>query len=154
MERHIEIQKDLYHNFIDFKKAFDRVWHDGVWSSLQKYGINSNIISMIKALYCNSSSAVPINNIQGNTLKTTVGVRQGCLLSNLLLNLFLEEIIADIQNNNTSSISIGGLSISNLKFADDIDLIAGNTQEQQTLTDKLSNNASKYGMEISIDKVK
>ena len=133
MERHIESQKDLYHNFIDFKKVFDRVWHDGLWSSLQKYGINSNIISMIKALYYNSSSAVLINNIQGNILKTTVGVRQGCLLSPELCNVFHEEIMADIQYNHTSSISIGGLSISNLRFADDIDLIAGNTQELQAL---------------------
>ena len=101
--------KDLYHNFIDFKKAFDRVWHDGLWTSLQKYGINSNIISMIKYLYCNSSSAVLINNIQGNTFKKTVGVRQGCLLSPVLFNVFLEEIMDDIQNNYTSSISIGGL---------------------------------------------
>ena len=125
MERHIESQKDLYHSFIDFKKAFDRVWHDGLWSSLQKYGINSNIISMIKSLYCNSTSAVIINNIQGNTFKTTVGVSQGCLLSSVLFNVFLEEIMADIQNNHTSSISIGSLPISNLRFADDIDLIAG-----------------------------
>ena len=72
MERHIESQKDLYHNFIDFKKAFDRVWHDGLWSSLQKYGINTNIISMIKSLYCNSTSAVIINSIQGNIFKITV----------------------------------------------------------------------------------
>ena len=36
--------------------------------------------------------------------------------------------------------------INNAVFADDIDLIAGNTQELQALTDKLSNNASKYGM--------
>ena len=60
--------------------------------------------------------------------------------------------MADIHNNHTSSISISGLPISNLRFADDIDLIAGNTQELQALTDKLSNNASKYGMEISIGK--
>ena len=109
---------------------------------------------MIKALYCNSSSAVLINNIQGKKFKTTVGIRQGCLLSPVLFNVFIEKIMADIQNNHTSSISIGGLSISNLRFADDIDLIAGNTQELQTLTDKLSNNASKYGMVISIEKSK
>ena len=70
------------------------------------------------------------------------------------IQCILEEIMADIQNNHTSSISIGGLPISNLIFADDIDLIAGNTQELQALTDKLSNNASKYGMEISIEKSK
>ena len=62
--------------------------------------------------------------------------------------------MADIQNNHTSSIPIGGLPISNLRFADDIDLIAGHTQELQALTDKLSNNSSKYGMEISIEKSK
>ena len=154
MERHIESQKDLYHNFIDFKKAYDRIWHDRLWSSLQKYDISSNIISMIKSLYCNSTSAVLINNIQGNTFKTTVGIRQGCLLSPVLFNVFLEEIMDDIQNNHTSSISNGGLTISNLRFADDIDVIAGNTQELQALTDKLSNNASKYGMEISIENSK
>ena len=109
---------------------------------------------MIKALYFNSSSTVLINNIQGNTFKTAVGVRQGFLLPPVLFNVFLEEIMADIQNNHTSSISIGGLSISNLRFNDDIDLISGNTQELQALTDKLSNNASKYGMGISIEKVK
>ena len=100
---------------------------------------------MIKALYCNLSSTVLINNIQGNTFKKTVGVRQGFLLSPVLFNVFLEEIMADIQNNHTSSISIGGLSISNLRFTDDIYLIAGDTQELQVLTDKLSNNTSKYG---------
>ena len=154
MVRHIESLNDLYHNVIDIKKAFDRVWHDGLWSSLQKYGININIISMIKALYYNSSSVVLINNIQGNTFKTIVGVRQGCILSPVLLNVFLEEIMADIQNNHTSSISIGVLSISNLRIADDIYLIAGNTQELQALTDILSNNASKYGMDIIIEKSK
>ena len=157
MEKHIESQKDLYHNFIDFKKAFDcvwHVWHDGLWYSLEKYGINTNIISMIKFLYCNSTNAVLINNIQGNTFKTTIGVRQECLLSPVLFNVFLEKIMADIQNNHTSSISIGGLSISNLRFSDDIDLIAGNTQELQAFTDTFSNNASIYGMEISIEKSK
>ena len=142
MERHIESQQDLYRNVIDIKKAFDRVWHDVLWSLLT-FGINSNIISMIKSLYCNSSSAVIINNIEGNTFKATVGVRQGCLPSPVLFNVFLEEIIADIQNNHTSSISIGGVSISNLIFENYIDLIAGNTQELQALTEKLSNNAIK-----------
>ena len=118
------------------------------------YITNSNIISIIKSLYYNSSNTVLINNIQGSIFKITVGVRHGCLLSPVLFNIFLEEIMADIQNNHTSSILIGGLSISNLRFADDIYLIAGNTQELQALTDKLSNNASKYGIEISIEKGK
>ena len=64
------------------------------------------------------------NSIQGQMFKTIVGVRQGCLLSPVLFNLFLEEIMAGIQDEHISKISIGGRNLSNLRFADDIDLIA------------------------------
>ena len=154
IEKHLESQKDLYHNFIDFKKAFDRVWHEGLWSTLNKYGIDYNITLMIKSLYKNSTSAMLFNSIQGQMSKITVGVRQGCLLSPVLFNLFLEEIMAGIQDEHISTISIGGRNLSNLRFADDIDLIAGSNDELQTLTNKLSSSASRYGMQISAEKSK
>ena len=90
MEKHIETRKDVYHNFVDFKKEFDRVWHKGLWQSMENVGISQEIIDIIKSLYDNSSSAVLINNITGSFFNTTVGVRQGCLLSPVLFNIFLE----------------------------------------------------------------
>ena len=57
---------------------------------------------------------------------TTVGVRQGYLLSPVLFNLFLEEIMAGIQDEHISTISTSGRNLSNLRFADDIDLIGNN----------------------------
>ena len=89
---------------------------------------------MIKSLYKNSTSAMLFNSIQGQMFKTTVGVRQGCLLSPVLFNLFLEEIMAGIQDEHISTISIGGRNLSNLRFADDIELIA----EDQTMNFKHS----------------
>ena len=151
IEKHLESQNDLYNNFIDFKKAFNRVWHEGLWSTLNKYGIDSNITLMIKSLYKNSTSAMLFNSIQGQMFKTIVGVRQGCLLSPVLFNLFLEEIMARIQDENISTISIGGRNPSNLRFADDIDLIARSNDELQTHTNKLSNSASRYRMQISAE---
>ena len=48
MEKHWEHQKELYHNFIiDFKIAFDRVWHEG----LKEYNTYSQLIEVIKSLY-------------------------------------------------------------------------------------------------------
>ena len=67
--------------------------------------------------------------------------------------LFLEEIIA-VQDEDISTISISNRNLSNLRFADDIDLIAGSKDELQTLTNKLSNSASRYGMQISAEKSK
>ena len=86
------------------------------------------------------------NSIQGQMFKTTVGVKQGCLLSPVLFNLFIKEIMAGIQDEHISTILIGCLNLSNLRFADDIDLIAGSNDELQILI-KQSNNASRYGMQ-------
>ena len=109
---------------------------------------------MIKSLYKNSTSAMLFNSIQDRMFKTTVGVRQVCLLCPVLFNLFLEEIMAGIQDEHVSTISIGGRNLYNLRFADDIDFIAGSNDELQTLTNKLSNSASRYGMQISAEKSK
>ena len=116
--------------------------------------IDSNITLMIKSLYKYSTSAMLFNSIRCQMFKTTIGVRQGCLLSPVLFNLFLEEIMAGIQDENISTISIGGRNLSNLRFTDDIDLISGSNDELQTLTNKLRNSASRYGMQISAEKSK
>ena len=57
-------------------------------------------------------------------------------------------------HNFKSTISIGGRIISNLRFADDIDLMGGNNDELQELRYRLSNSAREYGMEISSEKSK
>ena len=96
IEKHLEFQKDIYHNFIDFKKDFDRIWHERLWSTLNKYAIDSNMTVMITSLYQNSTKAILFNSIYGQMFNITVGVRQGCLLSSMLLHLFIEEIMAGI----------------------------------------------------------
>ena len=97
---------------------------------------------------------VLLNNNVSNYFRTTVGVRQGCLLSPILFNLYLENIMRETLHNFKSTISIGGQIISNLRFAHDIDLMGGNNDELQELTDRLSNSAREYGMEISSEKIK
>eukprot|EP00745_Piridium_sociabile_P015091 TRINITY_DN22265_c0_g1_i1.p3 TRINITY_DN22265_c0_g1~~TRINITY_DN22265_c0_g1_i1.p3 ORF type:complete len:106 (-),score=22.03 TRINITY_DN22265_c0_g1_i1:311-628(-) len=62
IEKHLQHQHDLYHNFIDFKKAFDRVWHEGLWQVLKNFNFDTNLIEVIKALYADSTSAFILNN--------------------------------------------------------------------------------------------
>ena len=47
-EKYLQHQQDLYYVFIDFKKAFDRVWHAAVWATMKKYNISTNLIRVIK----------------------------------------------------------------------------------------------------------
>ena len=89
-ERYRQHQQDLYHVFIDFKKAFDRVWHEALWATMRLYNINISLITVIQKLYEKATSAVCFNNSIGDWIKTSVGVRQGCLLSPTLFNIMKE----------------------------------------------------------------
>ena len=60
-EKYIQHQQDLYHVFIDFKKAFDRVWHAALWTTMKKYNISTNLIQVNKNLYNKATSAVLFN---------------------------------------------------------------------------------------------
>ena len=154
MEKHIEQQRPLFHNFIDFKKAFDRVWHQGLWDTMASFGIDTELINIIRSLYESTSSSVLLTNQIGPTFCTKVGVRQGCLLSPQLFNIFLERIMQVTLQNHESSIKIGGRQISNLRFADDIDSLAGSEAELQSLPDSLEKASTSFGMEISHSKSK
>ena len=61
-EKYLEHQQDLYHVFIDFKKAFDRVWHQALWATMKLYNINANLIKVIEQLYSKATSSVYHNN--------------------------------------------------------------------------------------------
>ena len=43
-EKYFQHQQDLYHVFIDFKKAFDRVWRTALWATMKKYIISVSLI--------------------------------------------------------------------------------------------------------------
>ena len=81
MKNIYECEKNLYHNFIDFKKAFDRLWYKGLWHTMNRFGISYDITESIKALYANSECSDLMENNIGDPFKTYVGVRQGCPLS-------------------------------------------------------------------------
>ena len=57
-EKYLQHQQNLYHVFVDFKKAFDRVWHAAIWSTMKLYNINANLIKVIESLYIKATSAV------------------------------------------------------------------------------------------------
>ena len=76
-EKYLQHQQNLYHVFMDFKKAFDRVWHEALWATMRKYNINASIIRAIGNLYDKAQSAVLFNGSTGEWFRTTVGVRQG-----------------------------------------------------------------------------
>ena len=149
---YLKHQQNLYHVFIDFKKAFDRVWHEALWATMRKYNINASIIRAIENLYDKAQSAVLFNGSTGEWFRTTVGVRQGCLLSPTLFNIFLERIMSEVLDDHEGSVSIGGRLITNFRFADDI--VVNAEEEKKGWIDRLDRTTTRYKMEIGADKTK
>ena len=108
----------------------------------QKLDIEKGLVEDIQALYENSSSAVLLNSQLGEFFMTTVAIRRGCLRSAILFNFVLEKIMQDTIDDHHTSISIGGRSIRNLRFADDIDFKGGSNYQLQDLTNRLIDRAT------------
>ena len=90
----------------------------------------------------------------GDWFRTTVGVRQVCLLSPTLFNIFLERITTDTLEDHEGIVSIGGRTITNLRFADDMDSLAREEEELAKLVERLDKASTAYSMEISAEKTK
>ena len=101
-----------------------------------------------------ATSADCFNGSTGGWLRAAVGVRQGFLLSSTLFNILLERIMADALEDHKSTVSIGGRTISNLRFADDIDFLAGCELELANLVERLDETSTAYDMQISAEKTK
>ena len=81
--------------------------------------------------------AVLFNGSTGDWFRTTVGVRQGGLLSPTLFNILLERIMCEALDDHKGSVSIGGRLITNFRFADDIVVNAAEEEEAGVLIDLL-----------------
>ena len=88
----------LYVCFVDFKKAFDSVWHNGLFRKLENKGINGNFLNLIKSIYAKTKCAVKINGKVTNSFNYLKGVQQGNPLSSTLFNLFVNDIFDEIKN--------------------------------------------------------
>ena len=90
-EKYLRHQQDVYNVFIDFNKAFDRASQAALWATMKKYNISTNFIRIIKHLYDKSTTAALFNGSIRDWFRTTVGFRQGCLLSLTFLAYFWKE---------------------------------------------------------------
>ena len=95
-----------------------------------------------------------MNGSIGEWFGATVGVRQGCLLSLTLFNIFLEWIMSDALEEHDGKVSIGSRNITNLRFADEIDALAEEKQGLEALVESSDKTCTRYKLKISAEKAK
>src|SRR4029077_18446039 len=115
--------RKLYLCFVDYQKAFDRVKHDKLLEVMKRAGIPELERRLIINLYWRQSAAVRWDGSISRDVKVEKGVRQGCVISPLLFNLYSEFMIKEAMED-VDGIGIGGFNITDLRFADDAVLVA------------------------------
>ena len=69
-EKYLQHQQNLYHVFINFKKASGRVWHGALWATMRKYV--RILVFITEHLYDKATSAVQTTDSMGEWFRTTV----------------------------------------------------------------------------------
>ena len=86
-------RKNIYFCFIDYSKAFDCVDHNQLWKILQEMGIRDHLTCLLRNLYAGQEATVRTRHRTTDWIQTEKGVRQGCILSPCLFNLYAEYIM-------------------------------------------------------------
>ena len=157
------IEKYSYHHnqkiyacFVDFKKAFDSVWHEGQFYRILRYGIGGNISSLIKSLYSKTTCSIKINKSKTDAFQYQRGVRQGCILSPLLFNLFINELpLSFNQSPQCDPFTLpNGTKLNCLLYADDLVILSRSKQGLKNCLQKLEIFNSKWLLEVNHKKTK
>ena len=93
IEKVIEFQKNIYFCFIDYPRASECVDYNKLWEILKEMGIPDHLTCHLRNLYAGQEATVRTGHGIPDGFQIGIGVRQGCLLSHCLLNLYVEYIM-------------------------------------------------------------
>ena len=131
---------------MDYAKAFDCVDHNKLWKILKEMGIPDHLICLLRNLYAGQEATDRTGHVPTDWFQIGKGVRQGCILSPSLLNLYAEYIMRKARLEEAQAgIKITGRNINNLRYADDTTLMAEREEELKSLLMKVKAESEKVG---------
>ena len=145
----------MYFCFIDYAKAFDCVDHNKLWKILQEMGVPDHLTCFLRNLYTGQEETVKTQHGTTDWFQIGKGVHQGCILSPCLFNLYAEDIMWNARLDEAQAgIKISRRNINNLRYADDITLMAESEEELKSLLKKVKEKSEKTGLKLNIHKTK
>ena len=122
-----------------------------LWGKLESVGIKGKLFNAIKSLYTSVTSCVRLNNLTTEWFDVKCGLRQGCCLSPLLFNLFINDLAVCIKALG-KGVCLDGDIVSILLYADDIVLIAETAEDLQLMLNCLNEWCSANCMSVNASK--
>ena len=115
---------------IDAEKTFDKIQYPFTIKTLQEMGIEGTYLNIVKAIYDKPTANIILNGENLKAFPLRLGPRQGCPLSPLLFNIFLEVLATAIrEEKEIKGIQIGTEEVKPSLFADDLILYKKNPKD-------------------------
>ena len=131
------------------------VWITINWKILKEMGIADQLTCLLRNLYAGQEATVITEHGTIDWFQLGKGVRQGCILSPCLFNLYAEYIMRNAGLNDTQAgIKIAGRNINNLRYADDTTLMPESEEELNSLLMKVKEESENVGLKLNIQKMK
>ena len=151
IEKAREFWKNIYFCFIDYAKVFDCVDHNKLWKILKEMEIPEHLTCLLRNLYAVQEATVRTGHGTTDWFWIGKGVRQGCILSPCLFNLYAEYIIRNAGLDEAQAgINIARRNINNLIYADDTTLMAESEEGLKSLLIKMKEESEKIGLKLNI----
>ena len=129
--------------------------HNKLWKILKEMGIPDHLICLLRNLYAGQEATVRTGHGTTDWFQIRKGVRQGCILSLCLFNLYAEYIMRNTGLEEAQAgIKIVGRNISNFRYAYDTTLMAESREELKSLLMKVKEESENVGLKLSIQKTK
>ena len=117
-------------------------------------GVPVHLIVLLRNLYTKQEATIKTEFGETDSINIGKGVRQGCILSPLLFNIYAENIMREALEDWDGGISIGGRRITNLRYADDTTLIAETKNDLIAIMERVKLASEKAGLYLNVGKTK
>ena len=139
--------------FLDQEKAFDRVDHDFLYSTMAAFGIGEKFTDWLRIIYSNAATIVKVNGFHTNPITLRRGLRQGCSLSPSLYVLVIEIFALALRaNQNIVGFKVGGERIVSLHYADDATIVITQNRCFKEVIKEIQNYEAASGARVNYEK--
>ena len=144
----------LYCVFIDYEKAFDKVYRTFLWQKLISENISSKFVTALRAMYSIVRSCVRFQSAKSRFFTSYNGLKQGDPSSPLLFMLFINDIIQNIHVGLDKIFTIDDMQLFLMLYADDAVVFAKSPEVLQSILYDIESYCNVWGLKINTKKTK